>query len=132
MLLGPRKQAAHHCRLLEPTCCTVVWGVFTGVFSYASCLTRAEQRHKYSLLAEWIRYLSWVTFSCFPDFTLMLLCSSSAADNCFQKAEALRLLVKSGRNDVSLVIFIAMVDNYYLQHVLKSAGFWCLAELLKK
>lgn len=27
-------------------------------------------------------YLSWVTFSCFPDFTLMLLCSSSAADSC--------------------------------------------------
>lgn len=30
------------------------------------------------------------------------------------------------------MIFIAVVDNYYLQHLLKSAGFLCPAEFLKK
>lgn len=73
------KEATRHCRLLEAICCSVVW--LSGVFPYASSLARAERRRKRSLLAEWVRYLPWVTFSCFPDFTLMLLCSSSAADN---------------------------------------------------
>jgi len=59
MLLGPRKQATHHCRLLEATC-SVVWAVYIGVFSYASCLTRAEQRRKHSLLVEWISVMGHI------------------------------------------------------------------------
>lgn len=37
-----------------------------------------------------------------------------------------------GRNNVSLVIFVGVVDNYHLQHLLKSAGLLCLAEFLRK